>query len=30
MPAFKIMLNESDDGYPMEYAIQHALMRTSS
>lgn len=30
MPAFKIILNESDDGYQMEYVVQHALMRTSS
>lgn len=30
MPAFKTMPNELDDGHPMEYAIQHALMRTSS
>lgn len=30
MPAFKITLNELDDGYPMEYATQHALMELSS
>lgn len=30
MPAFKIMPNESDNDYPMEYTIQRALMRTSS
>lgn len=30
MPAFKTMPNELDDGYPMEYATQHALMRASS
>lgn len=30
MPAFKTMPNELDDDYPMEYAIQYALMRTSS
>lgn len=30
MPVFKTMPNELDDGYPMEYATQHALMRTSS
>lgn len=29
-PAFKTMPNELDDGHPMEYAIQYALMRTSS
>lgn len=30
MPAFKITPNELDDGYPMEYATQHALMELSS